>query len=297
MQRGFYYDWINEYNGLRGQSGTVECDYNTFYFMRSLYQRALSILKFELPDTWDYQYFVNVLFKTGYIAIFDSGKYGIIPQICTISGYGLYYNPTDILVAQPLVQFNGTIGKNCELVRITPDYMPITDIIEHYARKMSQQWTAINMAIENSKISKLMAAKNKNAKLTLETIAEKISAGEPAVAYNKELKESIDGDGGLWTWSTNDSTYFVTEMLEVMDLLLRQFDSEIGIPAINNKKERMLSNEVDILSTGSYSRVNTWIECLKESVDKVNKMFYNKINISFTYNYKEEGGDNNINNS
>ena len=57
------YEFINQYDGLRSTTGTVESDLTTRYFARCLYQRAISIFDFNLPKEWNKQYILTD--KTG----------------------------------------------------------------------------------------------------------------------------------------------------------------------------------------------------------------------------------------
>ena len=118
MNNDFNYESINLYNGTRSPSGTVEYDLTTAYFFRSLYQRALSNFNFKLPESWNMGYFKNVLFGMGYIGIIKTSTYGVIPQICNPYGYGIYLQPTNLRVTQPLVTFDGVIGENCEIIKL-----------------------------------------------------------------------------------------------------------------------------------------------------------------------------------
>lgn len=284
----FYdYEYINQYNGTRSPTGTVECDMSTAYFMRCLYQRAISVIDIDIPDHWNKQYFLNVLFKNGFIAVINSEKYGVIPQICTLSGYGLYMQPTRVLVNQPLVSFSGDIGDDCELIKLTPDYRGIWDIVEHYAIQLSTCYTSIRMSLENSRLAVLLGAKNKNAKATLEIIAEKISSGESVIIYDKELKnDDMTEDIPIWTLSYNVKDNYITDkLLDNLQMLINQFDREIGIPTVDSKKERMITGEVQNMTADSCARLNTWATCLEESIDKVNALF--GLNISFTTKAEE----------
>ena len=282
----FNYEFINEYQGLRSPSGTVENDLTTWYFFRCLYQRALSIVDFTLPEEWNKNYFKNVLFNLGYIGIIDTAKFGIIPQICNVSGYGLYLQPTKILVAQPLVNFEGTRGENCELIRLTPDYRGILDIVEHYAVQLAKIHTSINMSLINSRVSMFAYAKNKNAAETLKVIAEKISSGESLVICDKELKDidNIDGKTEPIFTETFDvgGNYITDKLLDDYNTILSNFDKEIGIPVIDDKRERRIEQEVNLISNDSCARVDSWEVALRESIDDVLKVFPD-LNIDFTF--------------
>ena len=261
--------------------------------MRALYQRATSGTKFGLPEEWKRakRYFKNVLYTQGFISVIKTKEYGIIPQICGFSGYGLYLQPTKILVNQPLVQFEGTIGEDCELIHLTGDYRGIWDIIEHYAIRLSVAITSVDCALMNERVSFLAAGKNKAASETIKYLYERISAGEPFSVYDKESLKSndlSDKDDPIWTFSQDVASQYVSDkLLADIDTILQQFDREIGIAAVGEKKERMITDEVNIQVQDSCARSETWFEVLSDSFDLVNDLFPD-LNLTFTMNYGGE---------
>lgn len=283
------YDGLNVYNSMRSVAGRVQNDLNTQFYMRALYQRATSGTTFGLPRAWrrGKRYFKNVLFSNGFIGVIDSPKYGKIPQICTFSGYGVFMQPVRMLVNQPLVQFDGEIGKNCELILLCGDYRGIWDIVEHYAIRLSVAITSVDCALMNERISFLAAAKSKQASETLKYLYEKISAGEPFAVYDKAIKtESLsDDEEPIWTYSQDVASQYVSDkLLADIDTILMQFDREIGIAAVGEKKERMLTDEVELQQDDSCARASTWFESLSDSFDMVNELFPD-LNLTFSMKY------------
>ena len=286
------FEGLNQYNSMRSVAGRVQNDLNTRYYMRALYQRVISGARFKLPEAWAQgkRYFKNVLFSMGYIGIIKTEKYGVIPQICAPKGDGLFLQPTDLIVAQPLVNFDGVIGDNCEIINLTNDWLGVWDIVEHYAIRLSTAITSVDVSLINERISIMAAAKNKSAANTLKYLYERISAGEPFSVYDKALKaEGIDGsEDPIWTFSQDVGNNYITDkLLNDMDTILRQFDNEIGILAINGKKERMISNEVEAEADDACARASTWEENLTDSFNRVNKLFP-ELNLSFTLKYGGE---------
>ena len=291
LNKDFSFEAINLYNGTRSPSGTVEYDLTTAYFFRCLYHRTLSNFTFRIPEMWNKDYFKNVLFGDGFIGVIKTSKYGVIPQICNPYGYGLFLQPTNIRVSQPLVTFDGTIGVDCELIKLTPDYMGICDIIEHYANKLSKCWTSIEVSLINSRVGLIALPKNKNASEALKYIVERLTAGEPLVCGDKILKEDLDEGEPLFTTAGEPAKNYITDkLLQDFTTILNSFDREIGIPIIDNKKERMISDEIPALLGDSASRITTWKECLNDSIMKVNKLF--DLDISFTVRGDEINGNN-----
>ena len=286
------YEGLNTYNSMRSVAGRVQNDYNTAFYMRALWQRAIAGTTFKLPRSWRRakRYFKNVLFSLGYIGVIDTPEYGVIPQICGFSGYGLFLQPVKMLVNQPLVQFEGTIGENCELIHLCGDFRGIWDIVEHFAIRLSVAITSVDCALMNERVSLLAAGKNKQASETLKYLYEKISAGEPFAVYDKAIKsDSLDGnDEPIWTYSQDvASQYISNKLLADIDTILMQFDKEIGIAAVGEKKERMLTDEIAMQNEDACARSSTWYENLSDSFDLANELFPN-LGLSFSMKYGGE---------
>lgn len=293
------FEGLNEYNSMRSVAGRVQNDLNTRYYMRALYQRLISGATFKLPKAWEQgkRYFKNVLFTNGYIGIIKTNQYGVIPQIATPTGYGLFLQPTKLLVSQPLVSnWEGEIGRDCEVIHLSNDWLGVWDIVEHYAIRLSVAITSVDVSLMNSRISLLAAAKSKGAAKTLEALYEAISAGEPFKVYDKAVKgEGIEGsDDPIWTYSQNvKENYITTDLLENINEILRQFDNEVGILALEGKKERMITDEVIANNDDACARASSWLENLTDSFDRVNALFPD-LNLSFTLKY---GGENHVYNA
>lgn len=287
----FSYEFINQYNGTRSPTGEIEFDLTTNYFFRSLYQRALSVISFDLPKEWNKRYFKNVLFGCGYIGIVRTAEFGVVPQIANISGYGLYLQPTKLLVAQPFVNFEGEIGDNCEVIKLTPDYKGITDIVEHYALQLSKCCTSINVSLVNSRLSFLAYAKTKQGAETLKLILEKISSGDPAVVVDRIVKsDSLDGNESIFTSAFEPARNYITDkLLADFTTILNQFDREIGIPVIDEKKERRIESEISTIISDTGTRLETWKECLDESIENCRKVFP-EVEISYKTQFDRIGG-------
>lgn len=286
------FEGLNQYNSMRSVAGRVQNDLNTQFYMRALWQRAIAGTKFRLPKSWRRakRYFKNVLFSLGYIGVIDTPKYGVIPQMCGFSGYGLFLQPTTMLVNQPLVQFEGTIGETCELIHLCGDFHGVWDIVEHYAIRLSIAITSVDCALINERVSLLAAGKNKAASETLKYLFERISAGEPFSVYDKStLKtDGLTDEDPIWTFSQDVASQYVSDkLLADIDTILMQFDKEIGIAAVGEKKERMLTDEIAMQNEDACARSSTWFENLSDSFDLVNELFP-ELNLSFTMKYGGE---------
>ena len=76
-------------------------------------------------------------------------------------------------------------------------------------------------------------------------------------------------------------------MLADIDTILMQFDKEVGIAAVGEKKERMLTDEIAMQNEDSCARASTWFENLSDSFDLVNELFP-ELGLSFSMKYGGE---------
>lgn len=289
------YQKINIAAGTTSPSAVKSYNNLTFaYWMRSLFHRAQSVLDIEVPGSWEgktYDFFMYCLFKYGFVAISYDAAYGQYFQPCTLSGYDLYYQPTEAIIANPV--FNGSkvlkIGEECEILKLTPDYMGIWDILEYYSEKFSALDNAINMSIINNKFAFILGARNKTASAALKKILDLVNKGQPAVVYDMKLiNDPTDKEMPFQQWERKlKDSYITTDQLQDFQTLLNNFDAEIGIPTIPyQKKERLVANEADARTYDAKARSLTWLKTMKSSIDEV-KTLYPDIRLSVKLHYDE----------
>lgn len=273
------------------------------YWERSLFQRACSTLEFELPEQWQGQvkdFFYYCLFRFGYVVVFYDVEYGLTFQPCNLKGYDLYYQPTDAIISNPAFSVkqnmrNYKIGSNCELIKLTPDYMGIWDIIDFYADKLSTLDGAISMSLINNKFAFLIGAKTKAAAESLKKMLDKVNRGEPAVIFDSKLitDDPVSKDSPFQVWDRKlKENYITTDQLNDFQTILNNFDAEVGIPTIPyQKKERLVTSEAESRVIDSTSRSIIWYETLQSSIEKVNNMFNSSISCKLRYNEENDNVD------
>lgn len=278
------YHNINVGAGTYNPSPVKAYNNKTFgFWVRALFQRVQSVIDFELPQTWQgniKDFFLYCLYKYGYVVIFDSDEFGLSFQPCTLTGYNFYYQPTDVIIANPKLNTQLKIGTECELVKLTPDYIGVWDILEYYAERFSCLDNAINMSLINCKTPYILGAKNKTASSALKKIFDKVNAGEPAVVFDEKLMNdpnSKDTPFQLLELLHNPKeNYLTSDQLMDFQTILNNFDAEIGIPTVPyQKKERMVTDEATMRMYDGCARSLTWFNTLASSIDEVKKLYPN----------------------
>lgn len=276
------YHNINVGAGTYNPSPLKAYNNRTFgYWVRALFQRAVSVIEFDLPDTWQgniKDFFHYCLFKYGYVAIFDHDELGLVFQPCTLSGFNFFYQPVDALISNPKYNATLKIGEECELLKLTPDYIGIWDVIEYYAERFSCLDNAINMSLINCKTPYILGAKNKTASSALKKILDLVNRGEPAVIFDEKLMNDPNTKDTpfqlLELLRDPKSAYLTTDQLADFRTILDNFDAEIGIPCLPyQKKERLVSDEATMRTYDGSARSLTWYNTLTSSIDEVKKLY------------------------
>lgn len=296
------YDQINEIAGQYSPSQIKAYNNESFAFWeRSLFQRACSTIEFNVPWLGKTKNFLlYCLWKFGYVAVFDHNVYGLSFQPATLNGFNFYYQPTEAIISNPAYQDRLVIGNNCELLQLTPDYFGTWDIISYYAKKLSELDKAINISIINNTTPNILGAKNKSAAAALKKVVDEINKGTPIVVYDKIIDSSdLDGQSPFESLMREHikESYITTDQLRDFQTILNNFDTEIGIPTIPyEKKERMVSSEVDSRIIDSQSRATIWVDCLNSSMSLINQMFNTSMSATLRFNPEKIGGDSDVNN-
>lgn len=274
----YYYNYINaETSQVTPSTVHVKDSGLCRYFTKYLLQKAMSVFEWDLPETWNKDYFLYVLYCWGYIAVVNTDKFGVIPQGCGLKGYDVFYAPTHAVIANPLLSgiLEPRIGTQCELLKLQPDFSGILDLVGHYAEQMALASQSVSVNLLNSKLSYVFTAKTKALAESLKKMYDQIASGEPAVVIDSRLKNAADGEETWKAFEQNvGGNYIVTNLLADLRKIEAMFDTEIGIPNANtDKRERLIQDEVNANNIETYSKCAMWLENLQDACKRVNDMF------------------------
>lgn len=274
------------------------------FWERGLFERAKFAIDIKLPDIWHGRvkdYIVWTLFRRGYVGVAYLPEYGHIAQPCTLSGYDLYYQPTEGTISNPVLKsslkFN--IGEDGAILKLTPDYQGVWDVIDRYAAELSSMDNGLDMSITNSKFAWMFGAKNKGAAMAIKKGFDQVQRGEPIVVFDQKIADDQASHSEPFQYVNFrvKDNYITNMLLEDMSTILRNFDAEIGIPTVPfEKKERLVTDEANARQIESVARATVWVETLNESAKDVKEVFP-ELDISATLrNYDKESEDDGMGN-
>lgn len=255
------------------------------YFQRYLFQKLTAQFKWTLPDGWSDTYFISCLYGYGTLAIFNTYKYGVIPQAGALSGYDVFYQPTHILVNNPLLPpMNLRINTDCTLFRLQRDYHGALDIVNYYADLLSVACETLAINVQNSKLSYVFGVNGKTMAETGKKMFDKINSGELAVWIDKDMLRE-DGSPTWNVFAQNiGQNYIADKIAQNMRDLESEFCTKVGIPTCMEKKERMITAEAERNDVETDSIAAQWFDTISESAEQAKSMFGIEIKCERRYN-------------
>lgn len=296
----YMYDYINAEVSQHSPS-TVHTKNTELqrFFARYLLQKAMSVFKWDLPETWDRDYFLYVLYGIGYIAVLNTDKYGVIPQQCGLDGYNIFYQPKRALVTNPLLRGLRSldIGTQCTLIKLQPDYGSVMDLVGFYADMMALTAETAGVNLVNSRLSYVFFGKNKNTAESQKKLFDRVASGEPATFVDTALYDVQSGNPSWIPFQQNvGQNYIAGDALADLRKWEMMFDTDVGIPNANtDKKERLISDEVNANNVEVTSKADLWLDQLQKSFAQTSKMFGVKLGVEWRnkpqVSAESEGGE------
>lgn len=291
MNSPYTYKVINELNQCSLPNGIKLRDNNTFYYFSKYYfQKILSLYKINQPEEWPNDYILEVLFRNGFVTIFDSNKFGVIPQMCTLNGFNVFYHPREAIITNPLLPDvkRLLIDEECVVIHL-PEYSGLCDIVSKYAAEAALAMEALDTSIFNTHFATIFAAEDKSTAKSFYEMVDRVARGEIAVAVGKKLFDET----GKPKWLPFDSNgkYMANDIMLTLNTLEQRFNTEIGIPNANLDKRQYLSDdEVNANNIDTNAKCALWLDYIQEGFDKANKKYGLDLSIQFRFNPKDTNG-------
>lgn len=261
LKRQFFAERPRDVDGVANQS--------TWYHSRKLLRQLFGRFEFTMPEDWPLDYFMTNLFIAGEICITDTAA-GVIPLRCGHSGINMYNEPTECIIANPVLgEMRRVIGEECALVRINPDYSGVMDIINRYAALLAMCDSSMAVTLMNAKVAFIGMSSSKAQSNTMKKMYDELSMGRPAIFVNGDAvnKENF--------FFNNVKQNFVGEEIQrVKRMIQNDFLTEIGLNNANlDKRERMIQSEVDANNEEIQNNVQLWLDNIREGFRTANDLY------------------------
>lgn len=288
------YDYINV-NNRKFRPGTVHCRDTAlvWYFQRYLIQRIISVFEFSgLPEDWDMDYFRYSLFVGGHVEVVNTRRFGIIPQMGTLGGYNVFYRPSYSMIVNPLFSkpIRATLGQDCSIIKMQPDYFGAWDIVTYYADLLALCAEGMGISVINSKFAYVFMADNKAQAEGFKKLYDNVASGQPAQFADKNMFDEEGNPKWLLFTQNLKQNYIANDLANTMINIESQFNTQVGIPNVNiNKASGVSDQEVNANNTQTLTLASLWLEEIEKGLEQTNSMY--GLSLAVKLRFKEEVQD------
>ena len=275
------------------------------FFKRYLLMDALAVFDWTLPDNWDADYFRYILMGFGRAIVFKTDLFGVIPQYGELYGYNVFYRPNKAIVANPLIQAREmSIGVDCSLIKLCPDYGSIADLVDYYGDLMALTYESLSVNILNSRLAYIVGVDNKAEAETLQSLYDAVASGKPAVFYRGKTKTGTAATKEPQSqWQTLlqnlKQAFIAADLLDALQDIRDEYLTHIGIPNLSErKKERVNTIDSARNAAETAAKVQLWLEELQKGIDDTITLFpelAGSLSVRLRFPDAEKGADANVN--
>lgn len=258
---------------------------SAMYYRGKLFRLIIQRFLFEdIPDKWELDYFLEHLFIDGVITVTDTSA-GILALKCGLTGIGIYDNPTEVIIANPVLgNLRRVIGEDCEIIRLQYNYHGITQILDRYSALLAMCDSAISVNLMNTKVPYIFGATDKTQAATYQAMYDDVAMGKPAVFTSTNALGNMKENMFIMPAKQN----FIADDVQLLKRkILNEFLTDIGINNTNlDKRERLTDDEVNANNDEVLANIYHWYDNISDGIKRVNAHYNLNIKVSMR-DYKE----------
>ena len=226
----------------------------------------------NLPDGLESRHIEKGLFDYGAVAFFKDETLGVMCLPCTPSNsLNPYGDPLEYTLYGMGSYGNKTMKtKNIVVIRENDLCLPMSVYVANFADKVAETEKTLRQNLRQQRKPYVIATTENN-KLSMRNMYEKIDNGEDAIYVDKRKSEG--GNIGIEVLQTK-SEYLVDKLSLHEDKLESKLLSMLGLNNANlNKKERLVSDEVNANNSNILMNLELGYKNRKLGLEQVNKKF------------------------
>lgn len=273
MSKFYHYDFRNKAE-------------NVDNFIRYMLARTLQMFEYKgLPETIPQKELERLLQIKGYAFITEHEG-----EIYAFSGGlggkpGVYGEPTEIVIANPALNFNKTLNIEKDGVLINNDDMRqgLIPLISKYATILNENEITMILSTINRRVNNLISVNDSNTAESARKYLKGLEDGNIGYIMENRLYESLKTK----TISDANSVRLV-ELIELQQYIKASLYNELGLNSnFNMKRERLIKPEVEMNTSSIYPLVDNMLRCRQEAVEKINEMYGTSITVEFSSSWAE----------
>lgn len=242
------------------------------FWENRLLLKIMHLFTFDrLPKTMNDKALVTSLYKNGFCGVVNDDNYGLVNVDGSLYGVTVYPNwHPYFTVANPMIMsISKTIGEDCEIIYLNSTHTGIYDLIARYGRLLADSDSTYASQLYILRRPNFLNAQDEKTGNNIKTAMQINRLGMDTVILGKDLLSETSTLSQTQTSNTN----ILTEMLIARNNIYNMFLKEIGIKCVDEKKERMISDETDISNQLLAVSIFDMLDNINVSLQNVNKLF------------------------
>ena len=243
--------------------------------------KTLSMFEYEnLPDSIPVRELERLLQTGGYAFITKAPNGKLYAFHGGLGGIPCPYgNPTEIIIANPALNFYKTLKLKTDGVLIRSDdlAMGLMPMYEKYHGMLVENDINIVLDGYSTRMNTVISASDDKTKESAEAYMSKVVDGEISIIGENALFDGVrvqTGSGGAGTASSR--------LIELTQYLKGSLYNEVGLSSnFIMKKERLITAEVEQQEDGTFPFVYNMMKCRLKGIERVNAMFGTNIDVDF----------------
>ena len=297
--------FLSKRPNLKDEKKLLKLDYSYTYWVYNLLEKVARIFQWEGLPCEQIQLELRVL-ADGYVGFVNDELTGLSVVRGTFNGITEYSDLplisryTNFMYANPIMKGgNPVINKEATICYNTALRTSILPMVKRYASLLAHAELSVKCAIVSLRENEVFAVEDDKTANEVRRYHQKIYEGEPDVIIDKSLIGSIQD---LSKSQGTQSTSSVFQAWDIRLEILRSFFNEIGVRFARDKRERMVTDEVDSDAQMLLLNVNDMLKCREQFAKETNNLFGTNISVKLSPEFElinntpqEEDGEQNDN--
>lgn len=183
------------------------------------------------------------------------------------------------------LQENGIsfVGADCVIVRNNSLLLPTSLLVERYAHLLAHAELSLQAILINSRATGIIAARDEKQKQDIKTFYDALEDGRTLAIVDDQGLDTLVGSEGLRSVSTAyPSSVNIKDFWQIRQNLYKEFLTEIGISKSTEKRERLITSEVEQDEPLYGYSLDDMLRCRQKAAEELNKVF--GLNVSVKIN-------------
>ena len=252
-----------------------EADFIYYTYLQML---SLNMFKYKgLPESIDVFYLEYILQTRGYVGFYEDDRLGLICTEITLGGQLNHYGlPTIYHTVSPSPLLKKTLkNSECVVMKNSPLYVGIFPYLNFFAKKLALTSRTMDQNLKMQWTPYIITG-DKRMLNQFKTFMKKILQGVQTIFTSKGFR--LEDVNVLQT----NAPFIADELHGMKQAILRECMTLLGIENANmDKKERLVSDEVNANNQQVIASRNIWLSERKKAIELLNKKYGLNASVEF----------------